>query len=446
MLLISKLLNYYLMKDRNKKMRIKSLEVIPGGNSLLSKRSEMFSPEKWPGFFKSTDRIFVTDLNNKKYSDFSHFSVGTNTLGYNNKNINSKVKEAIDKGTMSTLNSFEEVLLAEKITEMHPWSKMARFCRTGGEANSLCIRIARASTGKDKILFSGYHGWHDWYLSANLSKDDALDGHLLPGLFPSGVPKSLIDTSVPFRFGDLEKVEKELSTRKYAAVKMEVMRNIRPTKKYLKEIRFLCDKYDTLLIFDECTSGFRESFGGMHLNFGVYPDLCVLGKTIGNGFPITCVIGTEKVMKNSSSSFISSTFWTDRIGFVAALASLKEMEKLKSWEIITELGTYYKMKLDNIFKELNIDVIWSGMPALIGYQIKSDYWLSLKTKITDELLQKNYLHGALFYPSVAHTKSDIDQFSIHLKGVLKKLKQVGYKNIYNEMRGKECHTTFKRLN
>ena len=202
-------------------MRERSLKAIPGGNSLLSKRSEMFSPSKWPGFFSNAKGIIVEDLDENKYIDFSHFSVGTCTLGYSNELINKPVKDIIDKGTMSTLNCPEEVLLAEKLISMHHWAGKVRFARTGGEANSVAIRVARAATGKDKILINGYHGWHDWYLSVNLSNGNNLDGHLLPGLMPSGVPKGLKDTVETFEVGDLIKIKKELETGEYAAMKRE---------------------------------------------------------------------------------------------------------------------------------------------------------------------------------------------------------------------------------
>ena len=427
-------------------MRERSLKVIPGGNSLLSKRSEMFSPSKWPGFFSYAKGIVVEDLDENKYKDFSHFSVGTCTLGYSNELINNPVKDIIDKGTMSTLNCPEEVLLAEKLISMHHWAGKVRFARTGGEANSVAIRVARAATGKDKILINGYHGWHDWYLSVNLSKGNNLDGHLLPGLMPSGVPKGLKGTVETFEVGDLIKIKKELETGEYAALKMEVMRSQRPTKEYLQNIRKLCDDNNTLLIFDECTSGFREAFGGMHMNYEVFPDLCILGKTIANGFPLTCVLGTTRVMDKSLSSFISSTFWTERIGFVAALSTLKVMEETESWKVISNLGTYYKEVLTELFKDLELDFEWTGMPSLIGYSFSNCDWSSIKTKITEELLDHGYLHGCLFYPSIAHSKNDINDFRDVLSSVLKKLKTLEFKNIEIEMVNKKAHNTFKRLN
>lgn len=427
-------------------MRNRALEVIPGGNSLLSKRSEMFSPRNWPGYFKYSNGIIVKDLDDKSYKDFSHFSVGTCTLGYSNLEVNNAVKKIIDKGTMSTLNCPEEVLLAEKLISMHKWSGMVRFARTGGEINSVAVRIARAATKRDKILVNGYHGWHDWYLSVNLNKNYDLDTLLLPGLKPLGVPNNLLNSVNTFSNNDLDKIKLELKTKKYAALKMEVMRNERPSNDYLLEIRKICDKTDTLLIFDECTSGFREAFGGMHLNYNIEPDLCVLGKTIANGFPLTCLLGKKQIMKKSSETFISSTFWTERIGFVAALKTLEIMEKEKSWNIITELGKYYKVEMENVFNELNIDFEWSGMPALIGYKIKGCDWLSIKTKITDLLLNEGYLHGALFYPSICHSKNEILSFTKKIKKVLTQIKKIGFSQIQNEMKNYKAHDTFKRLN
>lgn len=427
-------------------MREKALKLIPGGNSLLSKRSEMFSPTMWPGYFQSAAGIQVQDLDGKFYKDFSHFSVGTCTLGYANVEVNSKVKDIIDLGIMSTLNCPEEVLMAEKLIKMHPWADKVRFARSGGEINAVAVRLARASTGKEKILINGYHGWHDWYLSVNLTGSGELDNHLLPGLEPLGVPSALKETATPFGVGDLEFVKKELETGEYAALKMEVMRSKRPTKDYLNAIRQLCDENNTLLIFDECTSGFREAFGGMHLNYGINPDLCILGKAIGNGFALTCVMGTKEVMDSSAGSFISSTFWTERIGFTAGLATLEIMEREKSWERITHLGQFYKDLLTETFHELDLEIEWSGMPALIGYAFKEPNWMSIKTKITEELLRLGYLHGSLFYPSIAHNEEDIIEFNNALKMVLIKLKEYGFERVANEMKGKTAHNTFKRLN
>ncbi len=424
----------------------KAERLIPGGNSLLSKRKQMFSPSKWPSFFESAYGIKVIDIEGKEFMDFSHFSVGTCTLGYANQEVNEEVIKAVTKGNMATLNAYEEVDMADRLTQMHPWSSMVRFAKTGGEANAIAIRISRAFNNKEKIIVHGYHGWHDWYLSANLGDSDALDGHLLPGLMPKGVPRALKNTTIPLDVFNFNLLEETLKKGDVSAVKMEVMRNKRPTDEDLLEIRNLCDKYNSLLIFDECTSGFREAFGGMHLNYSTSPDLMVLGKTMSNGYSLTAVLGTKEVMNSSSSSFISSTFWGERTGFVAGIKTLEIMEREKSWLKITKLGEYYKSKLDKTFKSHNLDIKWSGMPSLIGYSLKIDEWLYVKTFITEELLEMGYLHGSLFYPSIAHDEKKIDNFDSALNLVLTKVIDLGVEEIVKLVGNKVCHNTFKRLN
>jgi glutamate-1-semialdehyde 2,1-aminomutase len=431
-------------KINNYQERAESL--IPGGNSLLSKRRQMFSPSKWPSFFESASGTNVTDIEGKEFIDFSHFSVGTCTLGYANEEVNEEVIKAVLKGNMSTLNAYEEVDMADRLTSMHLWSSMVRFAKTGGEANAIAIRISRASNNKEKIIVHGYHGWHDWYLSANLGDSDALDGHLLPGLTPKGVPRALKNTTIPLDVFNFNLLEETLKKGDVSAVKMEVMRSRRPTDGELVEIRKLCDKYDSLLIFDECTSGFREAFGGMHLNYSVSPDLMVLGKTMSNGYSLTAVLGTKEVMNSSSGSFISSTFWGERTGFVAGIKTLEIMEREKSWLKITKLGEYYKSKLNKTFRSHELEVNWSGMPSLIGYSLNSDKWLYIKTFLTEELLEMGYLHGALFYPSIAHNEEKIDDFDAALNHVLTKVMNLGVEEIVKLIGNKVCHSTFKRLN
>ena len=425
-----------------------AIELIPGGNSLLSKRREMFAPDQWPAYFERAKGIEVIDLDGNKYRDFSHFSVGTNTLGYGNKAVNDAVYKCIKKGNLSTLNAPEEVYLAEKLVKMHPWSSMAKFARSGGEINSMAVRIARSYTGKSKIAFCGYHGWHDWYLSANIDDKKNLDSQLMAGLSPVGVPKELANTAIPFQEGDLNRLEEILTGGDVAAIKMEVMRSEAPSNKYLSKIRKLADKFDALLIFDECTSGFRETFGGLHLKYNIDPDLAVLGKTLGNGYAITTVLGTQKVMSASQNSFISSTFFTERIGYVAALATLNEMEKLKSWKIISHKGVAFKKNLLRISKKYKLELDISGMNALVSYNFKKIDALAAKTFISQEMLKEGFLAGNLFYPSIAHSNEDMKDFFISMEKVFKKLSQIiqNKENISNHLNGPSCHATFQRLN
>ena len=363
---------------------------------LLSKRPELFLPERWPSYFSKTRGCHVWDLDGNRYTDMCIMGIGTNILGYNNHSVDESVRVTIERGNMSTFNCPEEVYLAEKLVELHEWSDMVRFARTGGEANAIAIRIARAASNRDKIAICGYHGWHDWYLSTNLNSSDNLNEHLLPGLEPNGVPKNLKDTVFPFRYNNIKELQDIVDNHKLAAIKMEVERNVPPEDNFLAKVRKICDSNNIILIFDECTSGFRETFGGLHLKYGVDPDIAIFGKALGNGYPITSIIGMRNIIESVQNTFISSTFWTDRIGPTAALATLKEMESLKSWKIITETGRFLKKSWTSIAANNDIKITNQGIPALASFKFDSEDNLILKTFITQEMLKEYFFALLLF--------------------------------------------------
>tara|TARA_B100001057_G_scaffold147440_1_gene147357 strand:- start:5635 stop:7671 length:2037 start_codon:yes stop_codon:yes gene_type:complete len=432
----------------SQKLWKRALKVIPNGNMFLSKNPNQFLPDIWPAYFTKSKDSFVWDLDNKKYFDFCTMGVGTNILGYSNKFVDKAVKESISKGNMSSLNCPEEVLLSEKLISIHNDFDQVRLARTGGEANSIAIRIARANTNKQKVLICGYHGWHDWYLAANLSNKKNLDKHLLPGLSPLGVPKFLKNTTFTFQYNDFEDFKNKIeSDDEIGIVKMEVVRTFEPKKNFLKKIRDYTKKKNIILIFDECTTGFRENFGGLYKKYKVVPDLVIFGKAIGNGYPITAILGREELMLNSKKSFLSSTFWSDRIGPTAAIASINQMEKIKSWKIVKEKGQYIKYKWKKLFDKYSLRVdIW-GLNAIIGFNFISENNLKYKTYITQELLKKNILAANLVYVSVAHKKDDIDRYFFEFEKVIKTIKSFEDgldpdKFIENKI----ANRSFKRLN
>lgn len=422
-------------------------KVIPGGSMLLSKRAEMFLPERWPTYYSKAKGISVWDLEGQGYLDFATMSVGTCSLGYGVDRIDDAVKGAIDSGVMSTLNSPAEVELAERLVSLHPWAAMARFARSGGEANAMAVRIARAFTGKEKIAVCGYHGWHDWYLAANLDADSNLDGHLLPGLEPAGVPRSLVGTTMPFDYNDTEGLEKMLRTGEFAAVQMEVSRSFGPEVGFLERVRELCSLYGVVLIFDECTSGFRETFGGLHLKYGVQPDIAMFGKALGNGYAISAVIGRENVMQSAQSTFISSTFWTERLGPVAALATLAEMERQRSWEVITQTGRDVKSIWQRVFANAGFDYAIGGLDALPTFSLNVSEWPTYRTLIIQEMLKKGFLVTSGFYASTAHTANHLTEYETALGQVIQQLSQIeNDAQAKSILEGPVAHTGFKRLN
>ena len=427
----------------------KAKNIIPGGTMLLSKRPEMHLPQNWPSYFESAKGITVTDLDGKRYTDMYIMGIGPNTLGYGHNSVDNAVKKVIEKGNMSTLNCPEEVELAEKLIELHPWSDMVRFARSGGEANSIAIRIARAASGRDKVAICGYHGWHDWYLSTNLANDNGLDGHLLPGLEPAGVPRALKGTTIPFIYNDLDQITQIVNNNPdLGVIKMEVTRNVGPKEGYLEGVRQLCDKNNIVLIFDECTSGFRETYGGIHLKYGINPDVCMFGKALGNGYAITAVIGRREIMEAAQKTFISSTFWTERIGPTAAVATLKAMNEVKSWNIITSQGEKIQAGWKKLGEEYKLPLKCAGIPALSTYHIDTPSWLKYKTFITQEMLKMGYLAGNSIYVCTEHTDNIIENYMNTLDPIMKVISsyEESGRDIMELLEGPVSHGGFKRLN
>ena len=429
------------------KLWTRAKRVIPGGNMLLSKRPEMFLPGGWPTYFSRAKGCTVWDLDGREFIDVSIMGVGTNILGYGNDEVDEAVVRAVTEGNMSTLNCPEEVYLAEKLIKIHPWAHMVRFARTGGEANAIAVRIARAATNKDKIAVCGYHGWHDWYLSANLASDRNLDGHLLPGLAPNGVPRSLEGEVLPFRYNQFDELEELVAGHSIGAIKMEVSRNHGPADGFLENVRELATKKRIVLIFDECTSGFRTAFGGLHKVFGIAPDMAIFGKALGNGYAITGVIGTRSVMSAAQDTFISSTFWTERIGSTAGLKTLEVMEREKSWKTITEIGENVTERWRVLAEKYDLPIRFSGISSLPGFTIDSDNWLQYKTYISQEMLRRGFLASNILYASVAHDAKVLDWYFENLQPVFADIRDCeDGRAIESLLVGEPCHSGCRRLN
>jgi len=430
------------------KLWSRAKRVIPGGNMLLSKRSEMFLPDQWPAYFSKAKGCKVWDLDGREYTDMSIMGIGTNILGYGNDEVDAAVMDVVKKGNMSTFNCPEEVYLAEKLIELHPWANMVRLARTGGEANAIAIRIARAASGKDKVAICGYHGWHDWYLSANLGDDNNLTGHLLPGLNPKGVPKDLKGSVIPFNYNRIDELEAIIKNHDIGVIKMEVSRNEEPQDDFLVKVRKIANDNNIILIFDECTSGFRQSDGGLHKIYDVEPDMAVFGKALGNGYAITAVIGKKEVMDVAQSTFISSTFWTERIGPTAALKTLEVMKATKSWELITDMGKYIGTQWKSLGEKYKLPIKINGLPSMIGFSIQSNDWLKYKTYITQEMLKNNILASNVIYVCTEHRQQEVDIYFQVLESIFKVISACHNSDLSIDslLDGPVCHGGFKRLN
>lgn len=426
-------------------------QIIPGGTQLLSKRPEMFLPDLWPSYYSKAKGCKIWDLDGNEYTDVSYMGIGSNVLGYANDEVDSAAKEAIDKGSMSTLNAPEEVYLAQKLLDLHPWAGGVRYAKAGGEAMALASRIARAYTRKDIILFCGYHGWHDWYLSANLSNENALNDQHIAGLEPLGVPAGLAGTNLPFHYNNFDEFEALMSKHKgkVAAVVMEPIRNDYPQDRFLERIREATQKEGIVLVFDEITAGFRLCTGGSHRRLGVDPDIAVFAKGMTNGYPLSAIIGRKNVMEAAQGTFISSTFYTERIGFAAALKTIQLYEKYKVWEKQNEYGKMVQNGWKEKAEKHGLNITIGGIIPLGHFAIsgKEDS-LVYKTFFVQEMLKRGYIASNAFYTTYAHSQEIIEEYLEHVDEVFKIISDIEGegKSVYSYLEGPVCHSGFGRLN
>ena len=426
----------------------KAKTLIPGGTQLLSKRPEMFLPDYWPAYYSKAKGCEVWDIDGNKYIDMSYMGVRSCTIGYADDEIDNAVIEGIRKGTMSTLNAPEEVELAELLCELHPWAGMVRFARTGGEACAIAIRIARAYSKKDIILFGGYHGWSDWYLASNIHNADNLNRVHLTGLEPNGVPKALSGTSYPFFYNDTQSFIKLFEEFKdnVGAVIIESVRNDDPDKEFCDTLRAYTQKYNVPLIIDEVSAGWRMNPGGAHLLYGIQPDIAVFAKGMSNGYPMAAIIGKKEIMQAAQTSFISSTYWTDRLGPVAALATIKKIIRDKIYEYLPQKGIQMKEIWKELAEKHSIKISLGGMNPIAHFSFSHPDNLYLKTLYTQLMLEKGFLATNSFYASYSHKEEHIAKYATAIDDVFGIISTAISKNNYKEMlKGPVCHSGFQRL-
>lgn len=433
--------------EKGTKLWDNAKKIIPGGTQLLSKRSEMFLPEQWPSYYHKEKGVEIWDLDGNKFTDMSIMGIGTCILGYADNDVNMAVKKAIDLGSMSTLNCYEEIDLAELLLKLNKWADMIRYARTGGEAMTIAVRLGRAYSQKDKVAFCGYHGWHDWYLSSNLADDKNLDGHLLSGLEPIGVPRSLKGSTIPFNYNNIHELGKIIEKHDIGTIVVEPIRHHKPKDNFLKKVKKYAEEIGAVLIFDEVTSGWRMNVGGIHELFGVYPDIAVYGKGMSNGFPMAAVVGKKDVMDMAQESFISSTYWTERIGPTAAFATINKMLEENVPPHLCKIGKMIGRGWKKISdgNALSIELM-EDVPPLITFSFKYDNSQELKTLFTQEMLKRGYLASTSVYVSYSHTDEIIERYLENVDEVFKTISSgIEKNNVKKMLEGPVSHSGFQRL-
>jgi glutamate-1-semialdehyde 2,1-aminomutase len=421
---------------------------ISGGTQLLSKRPEMLLPEQWPTYYSRAAGSAIWDLDGNRYIDMSYSGIGSCILGYADPDVDAAVRAAIDAGSMSTLNCAEEVELADLLCELHPWADMVRYARCGGEAMAVAVRIARAHTHKVKVAVCGYHGWHDWYLAANLESESALGHHLLPGLAPNGVPQQLAGTAFPFHYNRIDELEAIVQKHgnELAAIVMEPIRNLLPQAGFLEEVRRIATHNGCVLIFDEVTSAWRLNSGGAHLRYGVVPDVAVFAKAISNGYPMAAIVGTETVMQGAQESFISSTYWTERIGPTAALATIRKHQAQHVPVHLERIGKKVQACWQHAAEKTGLAISVSGLPQLAHFSIHGEHAQATRTLFTQRMLERGFLASNAFYANYAHSDGDVDAYAAAVKETFAELAHaIEAGTVKQLLQGPVAHVGFSRL-
>ncbi len=436
-------------KKNSKKLQKYAAKLIPGTSQLFGKKPELYLPGgNWPTYYSKAKGINVWGLDNKKYLDFTMVGIGTSVLGYSDPDINKKAIDMMKRSSMNTLNAPEDVELAEILLKLHPWADNVRYCRTGGESMSIAIRLARAYNNREKILFCGYHGWHDWYLSANLRSIKSLNQHLLPGLDPLGVPKFLRGSVIPFRFNnfhDLDKVIKKYAC-KAAAIVMEPCREEMPSREYLIELKKIAKRNNTLLIFDEITSGWRVGTSGIHMNLNIHPDMAIFGKTIANGIAMGAIVGKRKVMKNATKTFLSSAFWTERIGPGCAVEFIKKHKKLNLGKVLVKKGAKIKEIWKNAAKNSNLDIEINGIDPLASFKLKIKNWDVAITYFIQEMLKRKFLASDRCYSNYKHDDKSLKKYKDACNEIFSEIYKYSKSNkLKSKLDGPVKQMGFKRL-
>lgn len=435
-------------KNKGQVLWQRAVHAIPGGNGLLSKRPDRYAPDIWPCYFSKAKGVELFDLDGRKYIDMAQMGLGSAILGYSNDEVDGAVKEAISSGVNTTLNTPEEVYLAEKLLELNPFAGGVRFARTGGEAMAIAVRIARAASGRDKVAISGYHGWCDWYLAANIGEATQLDNHLLPGLTPVGVPKALGNTVLTFTYNDVDALAQIIDNNPdIGVICVEGARYDFPNRDFLEALEYYARQRELVIISDEITSGWRFTDGGIYKVNGFSPDIVVYGKALGNGYAISAVVGNKETMDNTQDSFISSTFWTERVGFVAALKTIEVLTRDKVWEHLNDIGTKIgKIWLEHASKH-DIRLSITDCKPLIT--MKLDYGSLNQAVVTyyiQEMLKRGYLAAPSVYVSKAHTAEGVDKYAQAVDEVFGLLSQViAAGDLEEKLLTKPRTDAFKRL-
>ncbi len=394
--------------------------LVPGGVAGI-RRPYNFVPGEYPIFFDSAKGGHVIDVDGNEYIDYL-CAYGPIIIGHREEEIDDAVIEQIrTKGFCFSLTQPTQNILVKKLQEIIPSCEMAAFMKTGSDATTIAIRVARAKTGRTKIARCGYHGWHDWCVEVK-----------------GGIPEKLYEDTIEFHYNDLQQLEDILKANEndMAAIIITPVGHPlaheveMPKIGYLEGVRALADRYGVVLIFDEIRSGFRVSIGGAQKYFGVTPDLSTFGKAMANGYAISALVGKKEFMSMLTEKvFLSSTYFPNSDSQVAAIKTIEILQRDKILDKIMDKGAKFSDEVQKVISESGMPVKLSGGPWMPFITFDADpakRYKVLRNEFYTQLIRRKvflqpYHHGYICY---RHTDADLTYTVKAIKESLDELKRL----------------------
>ena len=414
----------------------RALNAIPSQTQTFSKGWTQYPFGSSPIFAKKAKGGYVWDVDGNKFIDWP-MALGPLLLGHNYPTITNAIRRQLDNGIAFSLPTQDELLLAERLIQWFPYAERVRFGKNGSDATTGAVRLARAYTGNDIVLCCGYHGWHDWFIGTTTRN--------------IGVPKKVQELTIPFAYNDLESLDSLLKNNsgKVAAIIMEPMGICFPDEGYLESVRNLATQHKVVLIFDECWTGFRIHLQGAYGKFNVEPDISCFGKALGNGVPISAIVGKSEIMDCLDEVFFSFTFGGDMLGIVAANEVLTTLENEPVLEHVHMLGENLIKGINNLLLKYEL----SSRISLSGYHARSVFNftnngaedLLLKSLFQQESISQGVLAAGWHAPSYSHTQSDVDRTLEVYNDVFNSLSHwIDNNNLSDNLHGRIVQPVYRR--
>jgi glutamate-1-semialdehyde 2,1-aminomutase/spore coat polysaccharide biosynthesis protein SpsF len=435
---VSKVKPVKLKIKKSLKLKKKIETAIPDCSQTFSKGPSQFVQGVAPVFLEKGKGSHIWDVDRNRYLDYT-MALGPIILGYNYPKINEAVKKILKKGITFTLPHRLEGRLAEILCDIIPCAEMVRFGKNGSDVTSGAVRLARAYTGRDKIACCGYHGWQDWYIATTTRN--------------KGIPEQAKKLTLTFEYNKIESLEKIFKENKnqIACVIMEPVGIIEPQDNFLQKVKDLTHKNRALLIFDEVITGFRLSLGGAQEYFKVVPDLACFGKAMGNGFPISAIVGKEEVMKLFKEVFFSFTFGGEIISIAASITTIKEIKEKNVIFYLWEQGRKIRDGYNILVREYGLQKYTQciGYPSRTIITFKNDKnqnWWELKSLFQQECIKRGILFTGNHNICFSHTSKDIDYTLRVYRTVLEIIKDAIKKNKVKELlKGQPVKPVFRKV-